>query len=87
MSRVNTGVVVLALAGLLLSGCASRGEPRCDQVREYQSAGSIDPLDVPSDLAAPERAGRLVIPDVPPPPADAPLPGCLDRPPDFIVTR
>lgn len=86
MTRM-THAALLALAGLLLAGCASRGEPRCDQVREYQSAGSIAPVTVPADLASPERAGRLVIPEVPPPPADAPLPGCLDRPPDFIVTR
>jgi uncharacterized lipoprotein len=81
-----THAALLALAGLLVAGCASRGEPRCDQVREYQSAGSIAPLTVPRDLASPERPGRLVIPEVPPPPPDAPLPGCLDRPPDFFVT-
>lgn len=86
MTRM-THAALLALAVLLLAGCTSRGEPRCDQVREYQSATSIPPVTVPGDLATPDRAGRLVIPEVPPPPADAPLPGCLDRPPDFIVTR
>lgn len=83
----TTPAIVLALAGLLLTGCASRGEPRCDEVREYQSAGSITPLSVPADLAGLERPGQLVIPDVPPSPAGTPLPGCLDRPPDFIVAR
>ena len=57
-----THATVLVLACVLLGGCASRGEPRCDEVREYQSARSIAPVTIPADLASPERPGRLVIP-------------------------
>ncbi|MCC5794397.1 MAG: hypothetical protein JJT85_06635 [Chromatiales bacterium] len=81
-------LLLLALAAPLLSACASRQADVCiDQPQEYQDSRSIDPLRVPSDLARPSPAGALIIPDVPPPAPGATPPGCLDRPPEFIVPR
>jgi len=83
---IKARTLLLLSAVLLLGACASRGD-RCDRVQEYQSSRSIEPITVPEGLANPAPPGRLIIPDVPPPPADAPAPGCLDRPPDYQVTR
>jgi len=78
---------VLACAiSLALGGCFWRGSSNqdCFRAQEYQAAASIDSVKIPSDLEAPAAEGRLAIPEVAAPAADAVGPGCLSEPPDYF---
>src|SRR5450631_517963 len=79
-------VLTLIAATALMSGCHlfSKLTPDCHTPQEYQRAGQVAPLKVPSGLDSPNTQGALVIPAVmlaPPPPGrkDA----CLDVPPRY----
>jgi uncharacterized lipoprotein len=82
MARPWAAGLALLLA-LALEGCFSRGETdRCQQVREYQTSGSVPSLSVPeglADLPPPERFAIPAVGSGAPPPD-----GCLDRPPDYF---
>jgi uncharacterized lipoprotein len=78
--------LMLIAAAVALSGCHlfSKLTPDCHTPQEYQRAGQVPPLKVPSGLDTPNTQGALVIPTVaisPPPPGakDA----CLDVPPRY----
>jgi uncharacterized lipoprotein len=75
-----TGLALLL--ALVLGGCFSRGETdRCQQVREYQTSGSVPSLSVPEGLAELPPPERFAIPAVG---SGTPPGGCLDRPPDYF---
>ena len=79
-------VLTLIAATALMSGCHLFGKltPDCHTPQEYQRAGQVAPLKVPSGLDSPNTQGALVIPAVaaaPPPPG--PKDACLDVPPRY----
>jgi uncharacterized lipoprotein len=77
-------VLLVAAAAALMSGCHLFGTPDCHTPQEYQRAGQVPPLKVPSGLDKPNTQGALVIPTVelaPPPPG--PKDACLDVPPRY----
>jgi uncharacterized lipoprotein len=79
-------VLMLIAAAALTSGCHlfSKLTPDCHTPQEYQRAGSVAPLKVPSGLDSPNTQSALVIPVVaitPPPPG--PRDNCLDVPPRY----
>ena len=79
-------VLLVAAAAALMSGCHlfSKLTPDCHTPQEYQRAGQVPPLKVPSGLDKPNTQGALVIPTVelaPPPPG--PKDACLDVPPRY----
>src|ERR1700692_1617622 len=79
-------VLILIAAATLTSGCHLFGKltPSCHTPQEYQRAGQVPPLKVPSGLDKPNTQGALVIPTVelaPPPPG--PKEACLDVPPRY----
>ena len=79
-------VLMLIAAAMLTSGCHLFGKltPDCHTPQEYQRAGQVPPLKVPSGLDKPNTQGALVIPTVelaPPPPG--PKEACLDVPPRY----
>jgi uncharacterized lipoprotein len=80
-------VAVLMAVAALASGCHlfSKLTPDCHTAQEYQRAGQVAPLKVPSGLDSPNTQGALVIPTVgvvPPPPG--PKDACLDLPPRYV---
>jgi uncharacterized lipoprotein len=82
--RVSLLMAVAALA----SGCHlfSKLTPDCHTPQEYQRAGQVAPLKVPSGMDSPNTQGALVIPTValaPPPPG--PKDTCLDVPPRYVT--
>ena len=79
-------VLWVVTVAALMSGCHlfSKLTPDCHTPQEYQRAGQVAPLKVPSGLDSPNTQGALVIPNVelalpPPGPKDA----CLDVPPRY----
>jgi uncharacterized lipoprotein len=77
-------VLLVAAAAALVSGCHLFRTPDCHTPQEYQRAGQVPPLKVPSGLDKPNTQGALVIPTVelaPPPPG--PKDACLDVPPRY----
>ncbi|MBT8441669.1 MAG: hypothetical protein KJO76_04710 [Gammaproteobacteria bacterium] len=78
-------LVVLTLA---IVGCNRGYRPKaCEKPREYHSQVSIDPLQVPEGLDAPDPANSVQIPELPGSrerlPEDSP---CLEEPPDYFDT-
>ena len=81
-------VFMLIAAAALMSGCHlfSKLTPDCHTPQEYQRAGQVPPLKVPTGLDTPNTQGALVIPTValaPPPPG--PKDACLDVPPRYVA--
>jgi uncharacterized lipoprotein len=79
-------VLLLIAAAAISSGCHvfSSANGDCHTKQEYQRAGQVAPLKVPSGLDTPNTQGALVIPTVdlaPPPPG--PKDACLDTPPRY----
>ncbi|HEY4445834.1 MAG TPA: hypothetical protein VGN30_16250 [Steroidobacteraceae bacterium] len=79
-------VLSIVAAAALMSGCHLFGKltPDCHTRQEYQRAGQVPPLKVPTGLDKPNTQGALVIPTVelaPPPPG--PKDACLDVPPRY----
>jgi uncharacterized lipoprotein len=79
-------VLSIVAAAALMSGCHlfSKLTPDCHTRQEYQRAGQVAPLKVPTGLDKPNTQGALVIPTVelaPPPPG--PKDACLDVPPRY----
>ncbi len=74
-----------AVALLGMTGCFLGGDKGCNKTYEYQVSKSVPPLEVPTDLDEPNRAGGLVIPvegeGAGSAPQDQP---CLDQPPDYF---
>jgi len=80
--------LMLVAAAALLSGCHlfSKLTPDCHTTQEYQRAGQIAPLKVPTGLDTPNTKDALVIPTAalaPPPPG--PKDACLDVPPRYVA--
>ena len=80
------GTILSCAIALTLGGCFWRAssDQDCFREEEYQAAASIDGVKIPADLEAPPTDGRLAIPEVAPPAADAAGPGCLSEPPDYF---
>ena len=79
-------VLMVVAAAALMSGCHLFGKltPDCHTRQEYQRAGQVPPLKVPTGLDKPNTQGALVIPTVelaPPPPG--PKDACLNVPPRY----
>jgi uncharacterized lipoprotein len=79
-------VFSVVAAASLMSGCHlfSKLTPDCHTPQEYQRAGQVPPLKVPTGLDSPNTQGALVIPAVmlaPPPPGKKDA--CLDVPPRY----
>jgi uncharacterized lipoprotein len=79
-------LLLIVAAAALMSGCHlfSKLTPDCHVPQEYQRAGQVPPLKVPSGLDSPNTKDALVIPAValaPPPPG--PKDACLDVPPRY----
>jgi uncharacterized lipoprotein len=79
-------VLLVVAAAALMSGCHlfTKLTPDCHTRQEYERAGQVPPLKVPSGLDRPNTQGALVIPTVelaPPPPG--PKDACLDVPPRY----
>lgn len=77
---------LLAVLTLALVGCNRGYKPKaCEKPREYHSQVSIDPVQVPEGLDAPDPANSVQIPDLPGDrerlPEDSP---CLESPPDYF---
>ena len=79
-------VLLVVAAAALMSGCHLFGKltPDCHTPQEYQRAGQVAQLKVPTGLDSPNTQGALVIPVVllaPPPPGKKDA--CLDVPPRY----
>ena len=84
----RNALTLIPFAGILLAGCFfGGGTQRCHKPQEYQSSRSIEPIDIPEGLNAPDESTKLVIP-----PGDLqrqPVPKgepCLEKPPDYFAT-
>ena len=78
----------LVVVTLAMVGCSRGYKPEaCQKPREYHSQVSIDPLQVPEGLDAPDPANSVQIPELPGNrerlPEDSP---CLEEPPDYFDT-
>ena len=85
MPRLIRIVAILACV-LAVVGCNRGYKPKaCEKPREYHSQVSIDPVQVPEGLDAPDPANSVQIPDLPGDrerlPEDSP---CLESPPDYF---
>ncbi len=82
--RVVTWAGMVILGGTLTSCFGGKNSAaRCDDVEEYQLAGSVPLVVAPDGLTAPSRGSGYV---VPPPGASPEVEGaaCLARPPDYF---
>jgi uncharacterized lipoprotein len=79
--------VAILLAVLVIAACNRGYKPEaCLEPREYHAQRSIPPMSVPDDLDAPDSAGSVQIPPLPPG-KDGSIPGpCLEAPPDYFDT-
>ena len=78
-------VLVLIAAATFASGCHLFGKMSsdCHSPQEYQRAGQMPPLKVPTGLDSPNTQGALVIPAVALAPPPGPKDACLDVPPRY----
>ena len=80
------GLCLLVAILLAVVGCNRGYKPKaCEKPREYHSQVSIDPVEVPEGLDAPDPANSVQIPELPGDrerlPEDSP---CLESPPDYF---
>jgi uncharacterized lipoprotein len=78
-------LVALVALGGILTGCfgGKNSDARCDDVSEYQLAGSVPPVVAPDGLAAPSRGSGYVVPPLEGNP-EVDGAACLARPPDYF---
>jgi uncharacterized lipoprotein len=93
--KLNTGVLVLALAPLFLglSGChLIRGkisENACNKPQPYQTQRSDPPLQIPPGFDTPDASNQLKLPALnqPAAPPRTTHEPCLDAPPPYKVPK
>lgn len=82
--------IVIVIAGLLTSGCASNQV--CKDSAEYRKAAAIPPIQPAEGLSLPTSAAALKVPDLTPaaieaaklpPPRKGKGTACLDYPPEL----
>jgi uncharacterized lipoprotein len=82
----SVGIIAAVTLCMAAIGCSGGGGTRnCGKPREYQASESAASLEVPEDLDAPDRSGKLIIPNVPDSGAEAESDQpCLEEPPDYF---